>query len=188
MRYLALLFALFLGLPAFAQGGGGGGDRAARMWKRLSRNDANGDGKVTREEFQGPARMFDRLDGDGDGTVTEDEVKKTAAGMRGRGRGAERGGRGQSSGRMLKRFDANSDGKVDKDEWGAFFETADKNGDGVLDGDEMTAALSGRSLRDPAPKKGADAPAVKAKDAKTGKMVNLRRITRPTVLVFGSWT
>ncbi|MEE8106298.1 MAG: EF-hand domain-containing protein, partial [Planctomycetota bacterium] len=35
----------------------------------LDRYDADGDGKITREEFTGPGKMFDRLDKNGDGVI-----------------------------------------------------------------------------------------------------------------------
>ena len=40
----------------------------------MSREDRNGDGKVTRDEFRGPKEHFDRLDKNGDGVITEDEA------------------------------------------------------------------------------------------------------------------
>lgn len=36
-------------------------------------DDANGDGRVTREEFKGPPQLFGRLDRNGDGTLTQDD-------------------------------------------------------------------------------------------------------------------
>jgi uncharacterized low-complexity protein len=40
----------------------------------MQRMDANGDGKVTREEFmQGHEAMFDRIDSNGDGVIDADE-------------------------------------------------------------------------------------------------------------------
>ncbi len=42
----------------------------------MRREDRNGDGKVSREEFRGPPEHFDRLDLNGDGTLTEDETPK----------------------------------------------------------------------------------------------------------------
>jgi hypothetical protein len=38
------------------------------------RLDRDGDGKVSREEFDGPAHHFDHLDRDGDGYLGEDEA------------------------------------------------------------------------------------------------------------------
>ena len=170
----ALAFAL--GAPDVdAQGRGQG---RGNMWDRMSRRDADGDGKISKEEFPNE-RMFQRFDSNGDGFITKDEVDA----MRGRG-----GRGGGVSGRTLSRFDQNDDGKVTKDEWDKLFADGDKNGDGILDREELTAALSGGALRDPAPKVGATIPDVKAKTLATGKMVELAKQRRLTVLVFGSWT
>jgi hypothetical protein len=40
----------------------------------MTREDSNGDGKVSKTEFQGPAAHFDRLDKNGDGSITADEA------------------------------------------------------------------------------------------------------------------
>jgi hypothetical protein len=57
------------------QGGGqmgpGGGMGAAGFIKRL---DKNGDGKVSRDEFDGPPDRFGDFDRNGDGFVTADEA------------------------------------------------------------------------------------------------------------------
>lgn len=45
----------------------------------LARSDANKDGKISREEFRGPAPLFDRLDRDKDGSVTRAEHDAAAA-------------------------------------------------------------------------------------------------------------
>jgi len=55
-------------------GGPGGSDRAARMM----RSDADGDGKISREEAPPPlSQRFDQLDADGDGFLTPDEIRAT---------------------------------------------------------------------------------------------------------------
>jgi len=169
-----LLFAGF----AVAQGRRGGGD----VWSRISSWDTDGDGKVSKEEFTGPDRFFERLDTDGDGFVTEEEAKAMRRG------GGRRSGQGDQAKRMATQFDKDKDGKVSEAEWQAFFKKADENEDGVLDSGELTAALGGRAYNDTAPKGGTDAPAAKAKDAKSGAIVDLKQLRRPTVLVFGSWT
>lgn len=59
------------GPPTTDRGPGTGGNRPPVTWEMVSeREDANHDGKVTREEFKGPAPMFDRLDRDHDGVLT----------------------------------------------------------------------------------------------------------------------
>lgn len=41
----------------------------------FEKDDADGDGKVTKEEFSGPSDLFERLDRDGDGVITSEEAK-----------------------------------------------------------------------------------------------------------------
>lgn len=59
-----------------ARAGNQGGQR---QWQRptweqfLERGDANQDGKVTRDEFKGPARIFEMLDRNKDGVITKEE-------------------------------------------------------------------------------------------------------------------
>ena len=170
-RWHPLLLVCFMAGLVGAQGN----DR----WERLSRRDADGDGKISRDEFPGPDRMFDRMDGDGDGFITEKEI----GAMGGGGRRGPRGGMN-----MTGRFDGDGDGKVTKAEWDAFFKKADENADGILDDAEMRAAMSGRAYNDTAPKVGAAVPKVSAKRAKGGDVVDLAKLRRTTVLVFGSWT
>jgi len=52
---------------AFAQAGGGRGGAGEKL-------DANGDGKISRQEWRGNEEAFDRLDTDGDGYLVIDEV------------------------------------------------------------------------------------------------------------------
>ena len=76
-----------------APGRGGRGGRAGRGGRgmqgdpiaRLRSFDANGDGRITREEIPEQAGgMFDRVDANGDGVVTKDELDAMASRMRGR--------------------------------------------------------------------------------------------------------
>lgn len=208
---LCLLASLLLVVPSAAEdeptppgprgggaGGGGGPDggpggrrRGGRgnPWERLERMDADGDGKVTRDEFRGPDRMFDRLDADGDGSVTEKEAGSfRRPGGRDRPGGQRSRGNGGTSMLSPQKVDTNRDGRITKEEWAAFHAAADKNGDGVLDKDEWAAAASGGRLRDPAPAVGTPAPKVSAKRAGTNTVVDLSAPKRVTVLIFGSHT
>jgi len=53
--------------PNKGGGPGPGGDG-------FSRDDKNGDGKVTKEEFSGPPELFAKLDKNNDGVLTRDEA------------------------------------------------------------------------------------------------------------------
>lgn len=55
------------------------------MADRLKRYDKNGDGKVTKAEFSGPARAFSRFDADGDGVITSKEMGGASGGSRASG-------------------------------------------------------------------------------------------------------
>ncbi len=60
---------------------------SGRMLEMLKERDANGDGKLQRDEMpEMMARMFDRLDANGDGAVDEDEIRAMSQrfGQRGR--------------------------------------------------------------------------------------------------------
>ena len=153
MRYLALLA---LCLPLLAQD----------PWQRMKRYDADGDGKVTREEFRGPARAFDRFDANRDGVVTQEEMRARRADP------------------VTRAADADKDGKVTKEEWSALFDRMDANGDGVLDASELRAPRAA----DRAPKLGAAAPKVSVVRREDGKTVPLAPAGKPLVLIFGSWT
>lgn len=52
----------------------GSPQRRGIPWEAITRrDDKNGDGKVTKDEFSGPAQLFSRLDKNGDGTLTKEE-------------------------------------------------------------------------------------------------------------------
>lgn len=54
----------------------------------LKREDANKDGEISKKEFRGPARLFDRLDRNGDGKLTKQEFEPS----RGQGNASPRNG------------------------------------------------------------------------------------------------
>ena len=116
IRTLAGVVALSIGSLALAQqdgtfppGGPGGQDAPrpgrggdpAQMVERMMQQDANGDGKLAKDELPGPLaeRIFERADTNKDGFVdkTELEAFAKAGGMRG-GQGGAGGGQGAAAG------------------------------------------------------------------------------------------
>ena len=98
----AIVGALSLGLlaaaPGFAKGPGYGGGRGAMMFER---HDADGDGRITQDEFRaGHDERFEMMDADGDGAITQDEARQAMQQMRAehRGKGGKGMGRGMGQG------------------------------------------------------------------------------------------
>ena len=61
--------------------GAGGSRRGGRGWSRLKENDADGDGKISKDEApDNIKRFFDRLDKNGDGFIEEGELSSTGGG------------------------------------------------------------------------------------------------------------
>jgi Ca2+-binding EF-hand superfamily protein len=110
--------------------GTGNGERFRAM-------DKDGDGKISKDEFPGPAQFFERLDANSDGFVTMQEVARMAReaaspGAPGSGQGA--------IGDRLQAMDKNKDGKISKDEYtgpAQFFDRLDANSDGFISSDEL---------------------------------------------------
>jgi Ca2+-binding EF-hand superfamily protein len=95
--------------------------------------DANNDGNITREEFLArPMQHFDRLDANDDGVISADERPQRPERQAQSGERRERGGRASPDtdgdrqvsraefaamgARMFERLDANSDGRVTREE------------------------------------------------------------------------
>jgi hypothetical protein len=120
-----------------AHKGGASGQHAAgqgQHWDQFAKSfDANGDGKVSKEEFLAKRPMFDRMDGNHDGAVTSDEVKAMPAVQK-------HGGTGQN---FVAHFDGDKDGKVTTAEYDSkrtsFFDKIDKNKDGFIEQSEFKA-------------------------------------------------
>lgn len=98
LRIVPVLAIAAMGSAALAQPGGEGrqGQRAfdpAQFIDRMMENDANGDGKLSREELPGrfAERMFESGDTNGDGLLDRKELEAAAVNMR--GGGAQRPGR-----------------------------------------------------------------------------------------------
>ena len=106
---------------ASARRKGGKGQRG----KFMKKMDANADGKVARDEWKGKPEGFDKFDADKDSFLTAVEIRDVT-----RDKGAD----------MFKQFDANSDGKIARDEWSQksrAFDRMDANADGFLTPDEL---------------------------------------------------
>jgi Ca2+-binding EF-hand superfamily protein len=108
----------------------------------FERADANGDGRITRDEFVSAHKaLFTRLDRDGDGYLTSADAPRR---LRNRG-----GGEGQAAG--LRLMDTDGDGRISRQEFidGSLklFDRADANHDGVVDSQEVAtfkAAVTAR--------------------------------------------
>lgn len=132
---IATLF-LFSSCAALAQSREGGA---------LELADANNDGKVTRQEYiDSRAAQFARMDRNGDGVVDDADARQQAdqSAMAKRMANAMRG-----------RIDANSDGKISKDEFvnapTMLFDRFDGDKNGELDAKELEAArAAGERLRE----------------------------------------
>lgn len=140
----------------------------------LERHDKNKDGKVTREEWQGPEQVFGQMDQNDDGVITKEEFEarmRDRAGSGGPGGfrggpdgfrgspGGFRGGPGGFDGRpqpqdgtpstdagsLLKLLDANRDGNISKEELGKFFERADSDSSDSLSEEELKKMLTSLS-------------------------------------------
>lgn len=160
----SFLFALVAGFAMAQQGPGGpGGMSFIRMSPILNAVNVNQDGTLSADEIANAPAQLRKLDKNGDGKLTRDEagLQMGGRGRGGEGRGGEgrggegRGGEGRGDGdeppaaapsadeltATLMAFDANHDGKLEKDElperMQGMFERGDTNYDGVLTRDEI---------------------------------------------------
>ncbi|RMG49952.1 MAG: hypothetical protein D6723_13080 [Acidobacteria bacterium] len=98
----------------------------------IERFDRDGDGKLSRREFPGPPRLFDRLDVDGDGFISKAEVERFR----------HRAARSSFGERLLRVLDADHDGKLTREEFARiveYFGQLDRDGDGMLTSQELRA-------------------------------------------------
>ncbi|EPX85437.1 EF-hand domain-containing protein [Salipiger mucosus] len=127
--------SLAAAFPAGQQGQGAGA-RPQMMQAMFFAADADGDGQVTREEFDamGPAGAFSTADADGDGALSGDEI---AAYMDAR----EAARKEMRQRMMLQRLDADENGSLSLEELqsgrrgperAAMFDRLDLDGDGTV--------------------------------------------------------
>jgi len=110
--------------------------RAERRGNRALRGDANNDGVVDRDEFRGKDEHFDKIDADGDGQLTKEECKA-----------AKKTRRGEHGKKRFEKRDTNSNGVIDRDEFGGKderFAKMDADGNGELTREEIKAAHKAR--------------------------------------------
>ena len=194
---------------------GGAGPRAQRgpsrgmTFKRLlQRADVNRDGKVTRDEFRGPAQFFDRLDQNSDGVVTRVEFDainghQARDGRRGGRRSGRspRGGAETDATAVFQLLDADRSGQVDRRDLEGILSRLDADGDGAISQQELQSALRSspatsrkradhfREFPGARPAPGSEAPPFQLQTL-AGKKVSLQDLleTKPVVLEFGSFT
>ncbi|HYV06753.1 MAG TPA: EF-hand domain-containing protein [Blastocatellia bacterium] len=130
------VFALFLTIgllatTAFPQTESPGQRRGRHnKGKLLQRSDANGDGQISRDEWKGRPRGFERLDRNHDGTLTRDEAEQAAR------------DRAEHRRKAIEQADKNGDGQINREEWQRrpeVFDRLDQNRDGVLTREELAA-------------------------------------------------
>ncbi|MGH9768320.1 MAG: hypothetical protein ACREAB_12870 [Blastocatellia bacterium] len=95
--------------------------------KNIKQMDTDNDGAISRDEWKGAPKAFDRIDRNNDGSLSIEEVAPA--------------GRNQGKGR-IKQMDANNDGKISRDEWRGrdkAFGRLDANNDGVITREEIEA-------------------------------------------------
>ncbi len=103
-------------------------------WKWLAERCGAPDGAITPKEFPGPLSLFHRLDRDGNGVLTPDDFDWTDKAPYLKQVSMARA--------WFGRFDKDSNGRVSRAEWDAFFERAAKGKD-HLTPDDLRLALFG---------------------------------------------
>jgi hypothetical protein len=154
----ARMLAALLKGDRVAGGGGWFGPGQSRYgWQWLARRlDPDGEGRITRAKFTGPAELFDRLDRDGSGAITADDFdwSEKSPFVKQQTQAAQ----------LFRSIDADGDGRVTAEEWENYFARLAKEKE-FLAPDDLRAALF------PSPRRGDRGKGDKAKDEKTKKLM-----------------
>jgi Ca2+-binding EF-hand superfamily protein len=119
-------------------GGMGGGPRAGENLAKLL--DANGDGKVSRDEFAKILSLFDTLDKDHNGELSQEELNGF---FRAVNEAQAQATGGVEVNNLFEKFDKNKDAKITAEEMGneKTFKALDLNKDGFITREEADTAL-----------------------------------------------
>lgn len=119
-------------------GGPGGGPRFGETLTKFL--DANGDGKVSKDEFAKMLALFEGLDQDHNGDLSQEELNGF---FRAVNEAQTQATGGVDAGNLFSKFDKNKDGKITSDEMTEekTFKALDLNKDGSIPRDEAEQAL-----------------------------------------------
>jgi hypothetical protein len=178
-------------------------------WKWLvDRYGVNDKGGITRKAFTGPAELFDRLDRNRDGVLTEDDFDWSERSPFLREVGTAR--------MVFGRIDRDSNGRISREEWEAFFKKAAKGKEHLTPDDLREALFPPAPPRDQRGRNDGPSPLVlmrglftgeigsmhegpalsqmapdftlKTEDGKQAITLSQLRGKKPVVLIFGSFT